>query len=186
MSERLFEPEIEHHSAQFYTTNAARVRGIAQYLLDGVENSEAVLLICSSANRTLVMDSVETLLAPEDHSKIEFVDSAWASDAVTVNGKISEALFRSHIYSIVQSDCGNAISTSLRLPLDSFRSFKSSHLFEDVCHLHTSIEDEAFGNPGNQAARDLFGNAHSQNRDFCSSNDGNQSKRVVIHSWIKF
>jgi signal transduction histidine kinase len=187
-----FRPMIDNHSAQFYSNNADRVRSISAYLVAGIENNEAVLMICSSQNRALIMEQVASKIAAEDHSKIEFADSAWASDIVTYNGKVLESLFRQHIYSIVlkmmakhgtvrvYGDIVNELAsagkdeavldlelawhraiaeTPFRLHcgylLETFSSFKTTKLFEEVCHLHNFIEHDSTLTENQASQKDL-------------------------------
>src|SRR4051794_34427339 len=97
-----FQPAIDHVSAQFYSDNGARVRGAAEYLLDGIEKQQGLLMICSSTNRELVEKEVGERLSSVDRSKIEFVDATSAAEHLLVDGKISESRFRTSIYAIAQ------------------------------------------------------------------------------------
>lgn len=87
----------DNHSVQFFTSDAARIRSIAHFLVEGIRGGEAVLLVCSSENRELVLQAVGNRFSNEENQRIHFVDSLWAMEKVFVDGAISSDLFRIHI-----------------------------------------------------------------------------------------
>lgn len=93
----------EEHSVQFFPSEAARVRGIAKFLLDGIKHGDAVLLICSAENRNFVFDAVGHRFSSEEQGRIHFIDSLWALEKVFVDGAISIDQFRAHIESKVRA-----------------------------------------------------------------------------------
>ena len=96
-------PELGHHSVRFYRNNAARIQGIAHYLAEGVDREEGVLLICSQDNRDLVFHAIGHIFTSDDWNQIHYIDSRWAMEKVFVNGAICSEVFKTQIYSRVQS-----------------------------------------------------------------------------------
>lgn len=91
------------HSARFYASNTARIQGIANYLAEGLDRQEGVLLICSVENRDLVFKAVGRIFSNEDWDKIHYLDADEALAHVLIDGVISGPAFQKHIHSRVRS-----------------------------------------------------------------------------------